>query len=69
MNIMEDDERYIEDLRLRNKQKQINEMFEEEGITDEILKEQLEINRKRNELDIHDPSEVTANEDGCDFVQ
>ncbi len=53
---MEDDERYIESLRLQSRQKQINKMFEEEGLTDEILKEQLEINRKRNELDIHDPN-------------
>lgn len=66
---MEDDEKYIEDLRLQSKQKQINDMFEEEGLTDEILKEQLEINRKRNECDVHDPSEVIANDDGCDFVQ
>lgn len=66
---MEYDERYIEDLRLQSKQKQINDMFEDEGLTDEILKEQLEINRKRKEYDIHDPSEVIANDDGCDFVQ
>ena len=53
---MEDDERYIENLRLQSRQKAINRMFEEEGLTDEILKEQLEVNRKRNELDIHDPN-------------
>lgn len=62
---MENDEKYIEDLRLQSKQKQVNEMFEEEGLTDEILKEQLEINRKRNELDIHDPNETVYD----DFVQ
>lgn len=54
---MEDDERYIEDLRLQSRQKQINKMFEEEGLTDEILNEQLEINKRRHELDIHDPNE------------
>ncbi len=53
---MEEDERYIESLRLQSRQKAINRMFEEEGLTDEILKQQLEINRKRNELDIHDPN-------------
>lgn len=53
-----DDEKYIEDLRLQSKQKQINEMFEEEGLTDEILKEQLYVNKRRNELDIHDPNET-----------
>ena len=55
--MMEDDERYIENLRLQSRQKQINKMFEEEGLTDEILKEQLEINKRRHELDIHDPNE------------
>jgi len=54
---MEDDERYIEDLRLQSRQKAINRMFEEEGLTDEILNEQLEINKRRHELDIHDPNE------------
>jgi len=39
-------------------------MFEEEGLTDEILREQLEINKKRNELDLHDPE---SEDDG--FVQ
>ena len=56
MIIMEDDERYIENLRLQSRQKQINNMFEEEGLTDEILKEQIELNKRRNELDIHDPN-------------
>lgn len=54
---MDDDERYIEDLRLQSRQKQINKMFEEEGLTDEILKEQIELNKRRHELDIHDPNE------------
>ena len=66
---MEKEEKYIEDLRLQSKQKQINDMFEEEGLTDEILKKQIEVNKKRNEHDIHDPSEVITNDDGCDYVQ
>ena len=35
------DELYIEDLRLRNKQRYVNRMFEEEGLTDRVLREQL----------------------------
>lgn len=54
---MEDDDKYIESLRLQNKQDYVNKMFEEEGLTDRVLREQLKINEKRNELDIHDPSE------------
>ena len=37
-----------------NRQKQINKMFEEEGLTDNILKMQIELNKKINENDIHD---------------
>ena len=62
------DELYIEDLRLRNKQRYVNRnrMFEEEGLTDRVLREQLEINKRRNELDIHDPNEELDDEK---FVQ
>ena len=62
---MEPDELFIEDLRLRNKQRYVNQMFEEEGLTDRVLREQLEINKKRNELDLHDPTEEINDE----FVQ
>lgn len=36
-----------------SKQNQINKMFEEEGLTDEILKMQIELNKKINEKDLH----------------
>lgn len=62
---MEQDELFIEDLRLRNKQRYVNRMFEEEGLTDRVLREQLEINKRRNELDLHDPTEEINDE----FVQ
>ena len=60
---------FLKKISLSNKQKQINKMFEEEGLTDEILRKQIEVNKKRNEHDIHDPSEVITNDDGCDYVQ
>ena len=62
---MEPDELYIENLRLQNKQRYVNRMFEEEGLTDRVLREQLEINKRRNELDLHDPNEEIEDE----FVQ
>lgn len=62
---MEPDERYIENIRLQNKQRYVNKMFEEEGLTDRVLREQLEINKRRNELDLHDPTEEINDE----FVQ
>jgi len=55
---MEPDELFIEDLKLRNKQRYLNKKFKEQGCTPELLFEQVEINKKRNELDLTDKSEV-----------
>ena len=41
----------------KTKLTEIVKAFEEEGLTDEILNEQLEINKRRHELNIHDPNE------------
>ena len=62
---MEPDELFIEDLKLRNRQRYINKMFEEEGLTHQVLNEQIKINKKRNELNLTDKSEVIHN----DYVQ
>ena len=43
---------------MKNKQRRINEMFEEEGLTDDILNEQIELNKKRHEKDIPDSNEI-----------
>lgn len=55
---MEPDERYIESIRLQNKQRYVNKMFEEEGLSNKVLNEQIKINKKRNELNLTDKSEV-----------
>ena len=54
---MESDEKYIKSLEFQQEQKKINEMFDEEGLTDEILMKQVELNKKRHESDVHDPNE------------
>ena len=59
-------ENFLQRVNLANRQKEINRMFEEEGLTDRVLREQLEINKRRNELDIHDPNEELDDEK---FVQ
>ena len=59
---MESDEKYIKSLEFQQKQKRLNEMFEEEGLTDEILMKQVELNKKRNESDVHDPNEEVHQE-------
>ena len=64
------DERFLKRVNLMNRQKEINRMFEEEGLTDEILKKQIELNKERNRLDINDPTETLyVDEDGKVFVQ
>ena len=66
---MEPDELFIEDLKIRNKQKYINKMFDEEGLTDSILRQQLELNRKRNEMNIPDKSEIVSEDEKGGYVQ
>ncbi len=66
---MEPDELFIEDLKIRNKQKYINKMFEEEGLTDSILRQQLELNKKRNEMNIPDKSEIVNEDEKGGYVQ
>ena len=66
-NVMDSkNENFLQRVNLANRQKEINRMFEEEGLTDRVLREQLEINKRRNELDIHDPNEELDDEK---FVQ
>ena len=55
----------LEEIKLRNRQRYINKMFEEEGLTNKVLNEQIKINKKRNELDLTDKSEVIHK----DYVQ
>ncbi len=63
-------EKFLQRVNLTNRQKEINRMFEEEGLTDEILKRQIELNKERDRFDINDPSEtVYVDEDGKVFVQ
>lgn len=57
--------RYLKKIGLKNRQKRINKKYEKEGLTNEILQEQVEINRLRNELNIPDDNEKVYE----DFVQ
>ena len=55
----------LEEIKLRNRQRYINKMFEEEGLTNQVLNEQIKINKKRNELNLTDKSETIHK----DYVQ
>ena len=45
----------IEDI-LMEEQEAINKLYEQKGLTDEVLDRQVALNQKRNELDISDPT-------------
>lgn len=51
---------------LKKKQEIVNELYAREGLTDEVLDLQVEINKLRHEHDIVDKSEI-INEEG--YVQ
>ena len=51
---------------LNRRQKKINNEYEEQGLTDEILDKQLELNAKRAELNLPDKTKI-INDEG--FVQ
>ena len=46
-------------------QMELDELYQKEGLTDEVLEKQVEINTLRNEYDITDTSELVYKE----FVQ
>lgn len=55
----------IDDIRLRIKQILINREYEKNGLTNEVLDKQIEINKERNKLNIPDPTKKIYE----DFVQ
>ena len=52
--MMEKAKRYLKNIQLKNKQRAINKQFEREGLTDDVLKKQVELNTLRHELNIPD---------------
>ena len=51
--------------RLAKMQQEVNELYEKEGLTEEVLNKQVTINTLRNEHDIADETELVYKE----FVQ
>ena len=43
---------------LRIKQEEVDQLYQEKGLTDEVLEKQIEINRIRFEKDITDEKEI-----------
>ena len=67
---MEDDEKYIETMRLLVEQKHLDVAFLENGAEGKVLEKQVEINSRRHELDIVDREEIIFKDDkDKEFVQ
>lgn len=58
-------ERFFRNIQLKNRQRAVNKQYEKEGLTDDVLEKQVEINTLRNQLDIPDSDEFVYE----DFVQ
>ena len=67
---MEEDDRYIETMRLLVDQMNVDKQFAEEGLTDEILEKQVDINTRRRRFNIVDREQIIVeDEKGKEFVQ
>ena len=53
---MDKEGKFFKDIQLKNKQRAIDRQYEEFGLTDEVLEQQVELNALRHELDIPDSS-------------
>lgn len=65
MKDMKNPLKIIQAWNLKREQEKLNKEFEKNGLTDEVLEKQIEINEKRNKLNIPDESEFVNGE----FVQ
>ena len=54
--------RVVIGLKLKNKQRAVDKQYEKEGLTDEVLEKQLQINLLRNKYDSVDESEKVYGE-------
>ena len=49
-------DKFRKQISYRNRQRTINKKYEKEGLTDEVLDMQLELNKDRHENNISDPT-------------
>ena len=67
---MEEDDRYIETMRLLVDQLNLNKQYEEEGLTDDVLEKQVDINTRRRRFNIVDREQIIVKDkNGREFVQ
>lgn len=62
--------RFFDDLKIKNRQNYVNKLYAEEGLTDNILERQVEINKRRHDLDIPDKQHIVYTDKiNKDYVQ
>lgn len=67
---MEADEEYIETLRCIVEQEKINQELSKEGLSNDLLDRQVELNTRRHNMNIIDREEIKyIDEDGEVYVQ
>ena len=46
--------KFLKKISLKNRQNKVNKLYQEEGLSDEVLRKQVEITTERNQYDIPD---------------
>ena len=54
---MEENELYLKKINLKNRQREIDKLYEVEGLSDRVLDLQVALNQERNALDISDDND------------
>ena len=54
---MEENELYLKKINLKNRQREIDKLYEAEGLSDRVLDLQVALNQERNALDISDDND------------
>ena len=57
--------KFLKKISLKNRQNKVNKLYERDGLSDEVLNLQVQINQERNEYNITDEDEKIYK----DFVQ
>lgn len=57
--------KFLKKISLKNRQNKVNKLYQEEGLSEEVLRKQVEINTERNQYNIPDDDEKIY----MDFVQ
>ena len=67
---MEEDDKYIETMRLLVDQMKLNQELDEGTVDEQVIERQIDINSRRNDFNIVDRNEIIfTDEKGKEFVQ